>query len=156
MYKRQVPLLGSSETRERFLGWKLPEHRPALGIEMYDDVFFEMIPETEESTSCKNTFIFTTCADEQSAVEVKILQLPKMLAEKRKANPAIEVRASECELLGMFELVGIPPAPCAVPQIAVTFSIGANGVLHVSAEDRLSGVKTHIAVDRAVNRLAFG
>lgn len=57
-------------------------------------------------------------------------------------------------LLGKFELKGIPPAPRGVPQILVTFDIDANGILHVSAEDKTAGVKNQITITNDKGRLS--
>lgn len=146
-FRKRLPLSSETESGRQFVGWKLPEKRPALGIELYDDLFFEMLPESQEGDILKITHIFTTCADEQHTVEVKILEAPRGRVEP--------IPASECKLLAVFELVGIPPCPAAIPQIAVTFTVNEKSVLHVSAEDRNSGKKTHIAVDRLRNSSAF-
>ena len=75
---------------------------------------------TEESK------VFTTAANNQPSVHIKVSQGERELAEKN-------------ELLGDFELSGIPPAPAGIPQIEVTFKLDANGITHVSAEDKGSG-----------------
>ena len=63
-------------------------------------------------------------------------------------------RAKYNNLLGKFELMGIPPAPKGVPQINVCFDIDANGILHVSAKDMTVGVKNHITITNDKGRLS--
>lgn len=70
--------------------------------------------------------VFSTAADGQTQVEIKVHQ-----GEREMAN--------DNKLLGQFTLVGIPPAPRGVPQIEVTFDIDANGIVHVSARDKGTG-----------------
>jgi molecular chaperone DnaK len=83
---------------------------------------------TEESK------IFTTAADNQTSVQVRVFQGEREIAE-------------ENELLGEFHLTGIPPAPAGTPQIEVTFSIDENGIVNVSAEDKGSGNKEEITIE---------
>lgn len=70
--------------------------------------------------------MFSTAADGQTQVEIKVHQGEREMAGDNK-------------LLGQFSLVGIPPAPRGVPQIEVTFDIDANGIVHVSARDKGTG-----------------
>lgn len=70
--------------------------------------------------------VFSTAADGQTQVEIKVHQGEREMAGDNK-------------LLGQFSLVGIPPAPRGVPQIEVTFDIDANGIVHVSARDKGTG-----------------
>lgn len=70
--------------------------------------------------------VFSTAADGQTQVEIKVHQGEREMASDNK-------------LLGQFSLVGIPPAPRGVPQIEVTFDIDANGIVHVSARDKGTG-----------------
>ena len=63
--------------------------------------------------------------------------------------------ASRNQRLGSFSLVGLEPAPCAVPQIAVTFAVGKDQVLHVEAVDHATGREQHIAIDQLKNAAAF-
>ncbi len=77
--------------------------------------------------------IFSTAADNQTAVTIHVLQGEREMARDNKT-------------LGRFELVGIPPAPRGVPQIEVTFDIDANGIVHVSAKDLATGKEQSIKI----------
>ena len=126
------------------MGWHVApvaSRRPAVGVLMVFDAFFEMLPVSDDGTEVVHTQVFTTCADNQRVVEIRIAQ----------RSPG----SATAELLGTFELVGIRPAPVATPQIAVTFTINRNDVLHVEAVDRSSGLAQRIAVRREENRGAF-
>nr|MDA8387949.1 Hsp70 family protein [Nitrospiraceae bacterium] len=81
----------------------------------------------------KKSQIFSTASDNQSAVTIKVHQGEREMAADNK-------------LLGVFELVGIPPAPRGVPQVEVTFDIDANGILHVSAKDLGTGKEQSIRI----------
>lgn len=74
----------------------------------------------------KKSQVFSTAADGQTQVEIKVHQGEREMASDNKQ-------------LGQFTLVGIPPAPRGVPQIEVTFDIDANGIVHVSAKDKGTG-----------------
>jgi molecular chaperone DnaK len=91
----------------------------SLGIETLGGVFTK-ITERNTTIPTKKSQIFSTASDSQPAVTIKIHQGEREMAADNK-------------LLGVFELVGIPPAPRGVPQIEVTFDIDAHGILHVSA-----------------------
>ena len=97
----------------------------SLGIETLGGVFTKII-ERNTTIPTKKSQIFSTATDNQPAVTIKIHQ-----GEREMAN--------DNKLLGVFELVGIPPAPRGIPQIEVTFDIDANGILHVSAKDMGTG-----------------
>lgn len=77
--------------------------------------------------------VFSTAADNQTQVGIKVLQGEREMASDNK-------------LLGEFELVGIPPAPRGVPQIEVTFDIDANGIVTVSAKDKTTGKEQQITI----------
>jgi molecular chaperone DnaK len=97
----------------------------SLGIETHGGMFEKLI-ERNSTIPTKNTKVFTTVADNQSVVEIHVLQGERELAKENKS-------------LGRFELVGIPTAPRGVPQIEVTFSLDSNGIVHVSARDLATG-----------------
>ena len=97
----------------------------SLGIETHGGLFEKLI-ERNSTIPTKNTKVFTTVADNQSVVEIHVLQGERELAKENKS-------------LGRFELVGIPTSPRGVPQIEVTFSLDSNGIVHVSARDLATG-----------------
>jgi len=104
----------------------------SLGIETLGGVFTKLI--TKNTTiPTKKSQIFSTAADGQTQVEIKVFQGEREMAADNK-------------LLGQFSLVGIPPAPRGVPQIEVTFDIDANGIVHVSARDRATGKEQNIVI----------
>lgn len=104
----------------------------SLGIETLGGIFTKII-ERNTTIPTKKSQIFTTAADNQTAVTIKVYQGEREMAADNK-------------LLGVFELVGIPPAPRGVPQIEVTFDIDANGILHVSAKDLATGKEQSIRI----------
>lgn len=81
----------------------------------------------------KKSQVFSTAADNQTEVEIKVLQGERPMASDNK-------------MLGRFNLVGIPPAPKGVPQIEVTFDIDANGMVSVSAKDKSTGKEQQIRI----------
>ncbi|MDI6703752.1 MAG: molecular chaperone DnaK [bacterium] len=95
----------------------------SLGIETLGQVFTKLI-ERNTTIPTKKTQIFSTAADNQTAVEIHVLQGERGFVY----DPGMKT-------LGRFELTGIPPAPRGVPQIEVTFDIDANGIMHVKAMD---------------------
>ncbi len=107
-----------------------------LGIETLGGVFTKMI-ERNSPIPIKKTQVFTTAADNQTSVEVHILQGERPLAKDNVS-------------LGRFILDGIPPAPRGVPKIEVTYEIDENGILHVTAKDLGTGKSQHITVTNAV------
>ncbi len=104
----------------------------SLGIETLGGIFTK-ITERNTTIPTKKSQIFSTASDSQPAVTIKIHQGEREMAADNK-------------LLGVFELVGIPPAPRGVPQIEVTFDIDANGILHVSAKDLGTGKEQSIRI----------
>ena len=93
----------------------------SLGIETLGGVFTKLI-ERNTTVPTKKSQVFSTAADNQTAVTIRVFQ-----GEREMAN--------DNKLLGQFDLVGIPAAPRGMPQIEVTFDIDANGIVHVSAKD---------------------
>jgi len=93
----------------------------SLGIETLGAVSTRLI-ERNTTIPTRKSQIFTTAADNQTSVEVNVLQGERQMAKDNVS-------------LGRFTLVGIPPAPRGIPQIEVTFDIDANGIIHVSAKD---------------------
>ena len=104
----------------------------SLGIETLGGIFTKII-ERNTTIPTKKSQIFSTASDNQPAVTIKISQGEREMAADNK-------------LLGVFELVGIPPAPRGIPQIEVTFDIDANGILHVSAKDLGTGKEQSIRI----------
>ena len=135
--------MGESETKKTFAGWNILT-RHSLGVEMYDDEYYEILPKSNLNALVGASQIFTTCADNQRSVEIKILQ-----------NDGGYVKASECKLIGSFELVRLKPAPAGTPQIKIWFEMDAKDVLHVSAKDLLDdNVKQTIAIKRSEENLS--
>lgn len=105
----------------------------SLGIETLGGVSTVLIPKNTTIPTAK-TQIFSTAADNQTSVEIHILQGERPMANDNKS-------------LGRFILDGIPPAPRGVPQIEVTFDIDANGILQVSAKDKATGKVQSIRIE---------
>lgn len=103
-----------------------------LGIETLGGVFTEMIPRNTTIPTRKSE-IFSTASDNQTSVEVNVMQGERPMAADNKT-------------LGKFHLVGIPPAPRGVPQVEVTFDIDANGIVNVSAKDVGTGREQKITI----------
>ena len=104
----------------------------SLGIETMGGVMTRLI-ERNTTIPTKKSEIFSTAADNQPAVDVRVLQGERELARDNKS-------------LGLFKLDGIAPAPRGVPQIEVTFDIDANGILHVAAKDLGTGKEQKITI----------
>jgi len=104
----------------------------SLGIETLGGVFTKLIGRNT-TIPTKKSQVFSTAADGQTQVEIKVHQGEREMAADNK-------------LLGQFQLVGIPPAPRGVPQIEVTFDIDANGIVNVSARDKGTGKEQQIVI----------
>ncbi|HZS52327.1 MAG TPA: molecular chaperone DnaK [Bryobacterales bacterium] len=104
----------------------------SLGIETLGGVFTKLI-ERNTTIPTRKSEVFSTASDNQTAVDIKVYQGERAMAADNR-------------LLGVFQLVGIPPAPRGVPQIEVTFDIDANGILNVSAKDRATNNEQKITI----------
>ncbi|QPG75523.1 Hsp70 ATPase ssc1 [Brettanomyces nanus] len=104
----------------------------SLGIETLGGVFTRLIPRNT-TIPTKKSQVFSTAADGQTSVEIRVFQGERELVRDNK-------------LIGNFTLSGIPPAPKGVPQIEVTFDIDADGIINVSAKDKASGKDNSITV----------
>ena len=109
----------------------------SLGIETMGGVFTKLI-ERNTTIPTKKSQVFSTAADNQTSVEVHVLQGEREMAAYNKS-------------LGRFHLDGIPAAPRGVPQIEVTFDIDANGIVHVSAKDLGTGKEQSISITASSN-----
>lgn len=110
----------------------------SLGIETLGGVFTKLI-ERNATIPTKKSQIFSTAADSQTAVTIRVGQGERPMFADNK-------------VLGQFDLVGIPPAPRGIPQIEVTFDIDANGIMHVNAKDLGTGKEQSIRIT-APNKL---
>ena len=97
----------------------------SLGLQTRGGLFTKII-ERNSTIPLRNSLTFTTVVDNQSSVEIHVLQGEREVAEGNRS-------------LGKFELVGIPPSPRGVPQIDVSFEVDANGIVSVSAQDKATG-----------------
>lgn len=104
----------------------------SLGIETLGGVFTKLIGRNT-TIPTKKSQVFSTAADGQTQVEIKVFQGEREMATDNK-------------LLGQFQLIGIPPAPRGVPQVEVTFDIDANGIVNVSARDKGTGKEQQIVI----------
>jgi molecular chaperone DnaK len=109
----------------------------SLGIETLGGVFTKLI-ERNTTIPTKKSQVFSTAADGQTSVDIRVFQGEREMAADNK-------------LLGNFQLTGIPPAPRGVPQIEVTFDIDANGIVHVSAKDLGTGNEQKITITASSN-----
>jgi molecular chaperone DnaK len=104
----------------------------SLGIETLGGVFTRLI-ERNTTIPTRKGEVFSTAADSQTSVEIKVFQGERAMAADNK-------------LLGVFQLVGIPPAPRGVPQVEVTFDIDANGIMNVTAKDKATNNEQKITI----------
>ena len=109
----------------------------SLSIETMGGVATRLI-ERNTTIPTKKSQIFSTAADNQTAVDINVLQGERQFAKDNKS-------------LGQFRLDGIPPAPRGIPQIEVTFDIDANGIVNVSAVDKGTGKEQHITITAGSN-----
>jgi molecular chaperone DnaK len=105
----------------------------SLGVETLGGVFTKLI-EANTTIPTRRTEIFSTAADNQTTVEIHVLQGERPMAADNRS-------------LGRFYLEGIPPAPRGVPQIEVTFDVDANGILTVTARDKATGKEQSIRIE---------
>jgi molecular chaperone DnaK len=104
----------------------------SLGIETLGGVFTKLI-DRNTTIPTRKSEIFSTAADNQNSVEIKVYQGERAMAADNR-------------LLGVFQLIGLPPAPRGVPQVEVTFDIDANGILNVAAKDKATGKEQKITI----------
>ena len=109
----------------------------SLGLETMGGVFTKLI-ERNTTVPTSKSQIFSTAADNQTSVEINVLQGEREFASDNKS-------------LGRFMLDGIPPAPRGVPQIEVTFNIDANGIVNVNAKDKATNKEQHITIQGSGN-----
>src|SRR5216117_2588423 len=105
----------------------------SLGIETLGGVTTVLIPRNT-TTPTKQSEVFSTAEDNQTTVEIHVLQGERQMAQDNRT-------------IGKFQLTGIPPAPRGIPQVEVTFDIDANGILHVSAKDKATGKEQKIRIE---------
>jgi molecular chaperone DnaK len=104
----------------------------SLGIETLGGVFTRLI-ERNTTIPTRKSETFSTASDSQTSVEIKVYQGERSMAADNK-------------MLGVFQLVGIPPAPRGIPQVEVTFDIDANGILNVTAKDKATNNEQKITI----------
>src|SRR5579885_2975293 len=104
----------------------------SLGIETLGGVFTKLI-DRNTTIPTRKSEVFSTAADNQSSVEIKVYQGERAMARDNR-------------MLGVLQLIGIPPAPRGIPQIEVTFDIDANGILNVTAKDKATNNEQKITI----------
>jgi molecular chaperone DnaK len=104
----------------------------SLGIETLGGVFTKLI-DRNTTIPTRKSEVFSTASDNQTSVEIKVYQGERSLARDNR-------------MLGVFQLIGIPPAPRGIPQVEVTFDIDANGILNVTAKDKATNNEQKITI----------
>ena len=104
----------------------------SLGIETLGGVFTKLI-DRNTTIPTRKSETFSTAADNQTSVEIKVYQGERAMARDNR-------------MLGVFQLIGIPPAPRGIPQVEVTFDIDANGILNVTAKDKATNNEQKITI----------
>jgi len=104
----------------------------SLGIETLGGVFTKLI-ERNSTIPTRKSEVFSTAADNQTSVEIKVYQGERAMAKDNR-------------MLGVFQLMNIPPAPRGIPQVEVTFDIDANGILNVTAKDKATNNEQKITI----------
>ncbi len=104
----------------------------SLGIETLGGVFTKLI-DRNTTIPTRKSEVFSTAADSQTSVEIKVYQGERAMARDNR-------------MLGVFQLIGLPPAPRGIPQIEVTFDIDANGILNVTAKDKATNNEQKITI----------
>src|SRR5690349_18438658 len=104
----------------------------SLGIETLGGVFTKLI-DRNTTIPTRKSEVFSTAADSQTSVEIKVYQGERAMAHDNR-------------MLGVFQLIGIPPAPRGIPQVEVTFDIDANGILNVTAKDKATNNEQKITI----------
>jgi molecular chaperone DnaK (HSP70) len=116
-----LPFEGTTTSKEMFQGWQLPPRRPALGVQVVGDQAYVLIP-ANAPVPAMGRQTFTTVSHNQTEISVLILE-------------GDFSQATQCSVLGQFDLLGLPPGPAGAAKIEITFQIDPNGVLSVTALD---------------------